>query len=296
MIDLNLVRVLIAIHETGSVSGAAERLHVTQPSVSHALARLRDILGDPLFKRTREGMEPTFFSTQMYQIFRPALDSIEAAIVTRRHFDPQTSNRTFRVALSDLGEMTFLRHLIPLLHCSAPGISVEIVSLNLAEIDEWFASGRIDLAVGRYVPTDVRSRSEFLFREHYVCLMSASHPRIAETLTMESYLKEGHIVVDAQAGHWQGHDSLAAEGKDRRVVLSVPHFIGLQDLVADSELLAIVPSRTGRSFSSRGTVKALNLPFPGPDFEVRIYWRDNLGDQEAMEWLRHITRTALCTI
>ncbi|QAA98397.1 MULTISPECIES: LysR family transcriptional regulator [Agrobacterium tumefaciens complex] len=296
MIDLNLVRVLIAIHETGSVSAAAERLHLTQPSVSHALARLRDLLDDPLFKRTREGMEPTFFSTQMYQIFRPALDSIEAAIITRRNFDPTTSKRTYRIALSDLGEMTFLRPLIPLLYRSAPGISVEIVSLNLAEIDEWFASGRIDLAVGRYVSADVQSRSEFLFREHYVCIMSANHPRIAETLTMEDYLKEGHIVVAPHAGHWQGHDSLSAEGKDRRVVLNVPHFIGLQDLVADSDLLAIVPSRTGRSFSSRGTVKALDLPFPGPDFEVRIYWRDNLGDKDALEWLRHITRSALDTI
>src|SRR5271154_5103828 len=105
MIDLNLVRVFVTIYETGSVSAAADRLHVSQPSVSYALARLRDLLGEPLFTRHREGMTPTFFAPQLQAKFRRAVSDIETVIEATRNFDPASSTRRFRLALSDIGEL-----------------------------------------------------------------------------------------------------------------------------------------------------------------------------------------------
>ena len=98
----------VTIYETGSVSAAAERLHVSQPSISYTLKRLRDLLGEPLFKRTRDGMAPTYFATQLYEKFRIAISEIEGAIESTRKFDPYLSSRRFRLAMSDLGEIYLL--------------------------------------------------------------------------------------------------------------------------------------------------------------------------------------------
>ena len=108
MIDLNLIRAFVTIYETGSVSAAADRLHVSQPSISYTLKRLRDLLGEPLFKRTREGMAPTYFATQLYEKFRNAVSEIEGAIESTRKFDPY--RRRFRLATSDIGEISLLPH------------------------------------------------------------------------------------------------------------------------------------------------------------------------------------------
>src|SRR5260370_41525563 len=110
--DLNLIRTFVAIYETRSVSAAAKRLSITQPSVSYSLNRLRDLLQDPLFTRTRGGMVPTFNATQLFEASTRALDDIAAAIVAARQFDPLHSFRSFRLAFSDLGDLQFLPPLV----------------------------------------------------------------------------------------------------------------------------------------------------------------------------------------
>src|ERR1700761_7596420 len=123
-IDLNLIRTFVAIYETQSVSGAAKRLNITQPSVSYSLNRLRDLLNEPLFTRTRDGMVPTFNATQLFNAFKGALDSIDSAISATRSFDPSQSDRTFRLALSDLGELYFLSILVREFQAVAPSVGL----------------------------------------------------------------------------------------------------------------------------------------------------------------------------
>jgi len=140
-IDLNLIRTFVAIYETQSVSGAAKRLNITQPSVSYSLNRLRDLLHDPLFTRSRDGMVPTFNSTQLFASFKAALNSIESAISATRQFDPSKSERTFRLALSDLGELYFLPFLVRELQAIAPSVGLEIVQIDSNLVADWLQTG-----------------------------------------------------------------------------------------------------------------------------------------------------------
>jgi DNA-binding transcriptional LysR family regulator len=201
VIDLNLIRAFVTIYETGSVSAAAERLHVSQPSISYTLKRLRDLLEELLFKRTRDGMAPTYFATQLYEKFRIAISEIEGAIENTRKFDPYLSSRRFRLAMSDLGEIYLLPHLMAALQKIAPDLGFDIVAVEVTKLEEWLNAGKIDAAVCNrgYVPVD--SAGEVIFTDHYVCLASSRHPRLSSELTMQQYLAERHVLVDPETGH-----------------------------------------------------------------------------------------------
>jgi DNA-binding transcriptional LysR family regulator len=284
MIDLNLVRVFVTIYETGSVSGAAGRLHITQPSVSYALARLRDQWGDPLFKRTRDGMQPTVLASQLYGSFRASLTDIERAVALTRKFDPELSTRRFRLALSDLGEVFFLPHVLRGLQVRAPLVELEVIQVEIDRMDEWLRTGKIDAAVCNrsYVP--VQAKCELMFVERYVCMLRSSHPRIGESLSMEQFLNERHVVVSAGTGHHFVEDRLREASVERTVSLRVPHFSVLPEIISSSDLLVTLPERVAKVYAQKNDLKTLDLPFTVPEFEVSLHWHEHSGDNTAQLW------------
>lgn len=292
MIDLNLVRVFVTIFETGSVSGAAERLHVTQPSVSYALARLRDQLGDPLFKRSRDGMQPTVLASQLYGSFRSSLSDIERAVALTRRFEPQLSTRRFRLALSDLGEVYFLPHVLRALQVQAPLIELEVVQLESERIGEWLKTGKIDAAVCNrsYLPVQVKCES--MFEERYICMARNDHPRVGDTLSMEQFLAERHVVVSAGTGrHFE--DRLLEAGIERTVSLRVPHFSVLPEIISSSDMLVSLPERVAKVYVERNSLKTLELPFDAPRFELSLYWHEHSGDDTAQRWFCQFLRETI---
>jgi DNA-binding transcriptional LysR family regulator len=293
MIDLNLIRVFVSIYETGSVSAAAERLHVSQPSVSYTLARLRDLLGEPLFKRTREGMTPTFFATQLYGKFRKAVSEIEGAIESTRSFDSHLSSRRFRLAMSDIGEIFFLPHIMTTLQKIAPDIEIDIISVEISKLEEWLSAGKIDAALCNrgYLPVD--SAGEIIFSERYVCLASSRHPRLTNDLTMQQYLAERHVVVAPESGHSLVEERLRELGCTRKVTLRVPHFSVLPQVVATTDLLLTIPSRMARMFSAQHPVRAFDLPFDVREIDVMLRWHEHSGDIVAQRWLCQTLRECL---
>lgn len=284
MIDLNLVRVFVTIYETGSVSGAAERLHVTQPSVSYALGRLRDQWGDPLFKRTRDGMQPTVLASQLYGTFRSSLADIERAVALTRKFDPRSSNRRFRLALSDLGEVFFLPHVLRGLQAKAPLVELEVIQIEIDRMDEWLRTGKIDAAVCNRSYLPVQAKCELMFVERYVCMARKDHPRIDETLDMEQFLAERHVVVSAGTGHHFVEDRLREAGIERAVSLRVPHFSVLPEIISTSDLLVTLPERVASVYAERNGLKTMTLPFNVPEFEVSLHWHEHSGDSSAQLW------------
>ncbi|WP_162983650.1 LysR family transcriptional regulator, partial [Pseudomonas aeruginosa] len=207
-IDLNLIRTFVILYEAGSVTLAAERLFVTQPSVSYALARLRELFDDALFTRTRDGIQPTFVAEQLYGTFRESLTRIEGAVQSVRHFDPATTERRFRIALTDLGEVGFLSLILERLTRDAPFAEVEVLPLQVDEVGTWLSSAKVDAAICRQpVPG---ARSQRVLHERYVCLLSDRHPRIGDSLSLEQYLAERHIVVTRTSGHGIAEDVLEA--------------------------------------------------------------------------------------
>ena len=293
MIDLNLIRVFVAIYQTGSVSGAAHRLHVSQPSVSYALARLRDLLGEPLFTRNRDGMAPTFFADQLYGRFRHALSDIETAIESARNFDPCTSTRRFRLALSDMGELYFLARIVETLRDKAPSAELDVVMLDLEQLDEWLSAGKVDAAICGRGSVRLQSPGEVLFKERYVCLAKLDHPRLQSGLTLEAYLAEQHIEVAPSTAQHLVVDRLHELGHERRFGLRVPHVSVLPDIVASTDLLVTLPSRLARSFAERKRLQVLELPFRVPEIEIVLAWHEGGGDSAARHWLCTLLRDTL---
>jgi len=284
MIDLNLVRVFVTIYETGSVSGAAERLHVTQPSVSYALSRLRDQWGDPLFKRTRDGMQPTVLASQLYAAFRSSLTDIERAVALTRRFEPENSTRRFRLALSDLGEVFFLPHILRGLQAKAPLVELEVIQIEIDRMDEWLRTGKIDAAVCNRSYLPVQAKCELMFIERYVCMVRDDHPRIGESVSMEQFVNERHVVVSAGTGHHFVEDRLREAGIARTVSLRVPHFSVLPEIISSSDLLVTLPERVAKVYAERNGLKTMDLPFTVPEFEVSLHWHEHSGDSSAQLW------------
>ena len=294
--DLNLIRTFVAIYETQSVSAAAKRLNVTQPSVSYALNRLRDVLNDPLFTRTRDGMVPTFNATQLFHAFRNALESIEVAISATRQFDPQLSKRSFRLALSDLGELYFLPLLVRELKRIAPQVGLEIVQIDSERIGDWLQTGSVDAAVGNVQLAGGRERKKTIFTESYSCLLSASHPTIGDTLRLAEFVAAEHVVVAPFTGHHLVEDVMSEMGLTRKVALRVPHFTSLVAVIASTDLLLTLPTRIANAFAMDGRMRVLPLPIPIPSFDVNLYWYPHAEDSTAQQWFCDTISRALSTV
>ncbi|HEV2608796.1 MAG TPA: LysR family transcriptional regulator [Noviherbaspirillum sp.] len=294
-IDLNLVRVFVTIYETRSVTVAAERLFLTQPSVSYALGKLRDALHDPLFMRGPQGLVPTACGEMTYRKFSAAMASIESAIEPTTGFDPQQSSQRFRIAMSDIGEMTFLPPIMEHMQREAPNVELEVVQVAIDEVAGWLAAGKVDAAVGNLPGLVGVVKNRKLFSEHYVCLVGAGNAAIGESLSLEDFLSGRHIVVSSPfSGHRLVEDILRQQGVSRKVILQVPHFTIVPNLMTiNKDLLVTMPSRVGRYFALSGSLRALEVPIELPHFEVRMFWHEHQEEKRSHQWLRNVIYQAL---
>ncbi|AHV94745.1 LysR family transcriptional regulator [Bordetella holmesii] len=207
-LDLNLVRLMTAVFETRSVSLAAERLGLTQPTVSYGLAKLRQAYGDALFVRDGRGMAPTPRAEQIYLAFQEALACIDSTYELASPFDPGSTTRRFRVAMSDIGGLCFLPPLVAHMRKVAPLADLEVVQMPVDTLIEHLAGSKVDAAIGNLPMLHEKLHSRLLFREHYVCLMAQSHPASHRALTLTSFLAARHVLVTSpflRTRMWKTH-------------------------------------------------------------------------------------------
>lgn len=296
-LDLNLVRVFLTVFDAGSVSRAAERMNVTQPSISYALSKLRKLMGDPLFIRSRDGMRPTPLAERIHVELAIALNRIDDVLADSLAFVPLTSSRTFVVAMSDIGEMVFLPPILQALRREAPKVKLKIVQPPLEQLRRGLATGSVTAAVGHYPSLAAEMRTTPLFDEHYVCCMRAGHHYLDGPLTLARFAAARHVEVASEAtGHHMVQRALDANGIDRHIALSIAHFATLSRVIAGSDLLAIVPSRLADLFARDETVAACDLPFAVPSFPVQIYVQPNGEAARASQWLRSLIAGALANM
>jgi DNA-binding transcriptional LysR family regulator len=183
-LDLNLLLVFDALLRTRSTTLAAEELRLTQSAVSNALKRLRVAFSDPLFVKTPEGMLPTEFAQKLARPISEGLSSIRDAVETKSSFDPSTSDRTFHIYMSDIGQMVFMPKLIAELAKTAPKLKIVTVEVSHKDAQYAMATGGIDLAIGLFMNFSSGFHEQRLFREHYVAMVRRDHPREAHTETL----------------------------------------------------------------------------------------------------------------
>ncbi|UYG03383.1 LysR family transcriptional regulator [Halomonas sp. LR3S48] len=282
-IDLNLMRTFVLLYETGSVTQTAERLYVTQPSISYALARLRDLFEDRLFVRTRQGMEPTIAARQLYPSLRDALQQLQDTIESSRDFDPATCTRRFRLALTDLGEMALLPKLMSHLHDQAPQAELEVVPLEIEHAEEWLAAGRVNALICSRPLTGAAIARHVLLRDRYVCLLNQE--RFGKgPLTRERFIAARHVAVTSSSGHGMAEEVMRQEGIQRKVSLEIPHFSVLPRVLHDSDLIAIMPLQVAASFTEGSPLTIHELPFHVPEFEVALHWQAQASRSPSQRW------------
>jgi DNA-binding transcriptional LysR family regulator len=285
-VDLNLLVALDALLQTGSVSGAAARVGLSTPAMSHALARLRKQLEDPVLVRAGQGMVPTPRAEALREPVRELVTSVHAVLGPAPGFHPATADRELRVRASDYVLSTLGPALDQRLATAAPGLRLRF-SPNASEDPEHVREGVVDLAIGVYRELPPECRIQKLFEERLVCVVRREHPTIRGRLTLEQFAETPHVQV-APRGRPGGYvdQVLAREGLHRRVVRAVPFFLSGLQLAAGSDYLLTVPERLARAWAETFDLRVLEPPVPFAPYAVVQLWHPRHEADAGHGWLR----------
>lgn len=296
-VDLNLLCVFDALMQELNVTRAGERLGLSQPSVSHALARLRKLWADPLFTRTAAGVEPTPYARQIAEPIRQGLARLEQGINIPSAFDPTRSERTFHLLISDIGEVAYLPPLLARFQTVAPLINLRVLALPREQYSAALGSGEADLAIGFLPGLKAGFYQQRLMDDSYVCLTRSDHPRIRKSITLQQFSEESHVLVEPAGSRLTRtmtqsstttliERHLSQQGLQRRIALRVPHFVVVPVIVQSSDLLATVPSYVMSSIITPHNLKTVPLPFAVPRFDIKQFWHERNHYDAANQWLR----------
>ncbi len=286
-LDLNLLQVFDAVLREKSVTRAGQRVGLSQPAMSNALARLRKLFGDPLFVRTPGGMNPTPYALRLADPVRQALDLLALTLREQAGFDPATSTRTFRFHMSDIGEVVFLPPMLERLKRDAPGARVEVAQYPVDGIRESLATGKIDIALGFMPELGGGIAQRRLFRDRYVCLARKDHPVIRRTLTTGQFRAVRHaLIASSGTGHEVVERTLDEQGLGGNIALRVPHFMVVPMILARTDLVCTVPWQLAQAFKAMGNFRVHEMPIAIPSFDVRLLWHERFEQEPGHRWLR----------
>lgn len=284
-LDLNLLVTLDVLLAEHHVTRAAERLNLSQPAVSVHLARLRDVFGDPLLLPGPRGMRPTARADALREPLREALEGLRRAVAKPDAFDPAQATHSWRIAAFDYAEMVVLLPVLAGLRAAAPGTRLAVVQTPPATLGRLAERGDIDLALHTHdgAPEGLHHRP--LFTERYVLAGRAGHPGLKRRPTLAQFCRLEQVVVSPDGGGFTGPTdaALAARGMSRRVVLSVPHFLFVGPVLANTDLVAVLPERIVRS---QPGLRQVEPPVEVPGFEMTLLWPERLHRDAAHTWLR----------
>ncbi len=284
-LDLNLLRVLVAIDQCRSVTGAGRQVALSQPATSHALARLREAFGDPLYVRATGGLMPTPLAERIAPVAARHLEALEAALTRPEAFDPLQSVTDWRLSLSDLGEMVFLPAIADALLSEAPRTRVSNAAVPAERVADALARREIDLAIGMMDPKQRGLHSTLLFRERYLALSSLDCP--PEWRERTGFHQASLVVAAPTATYHQGiAESLERHKLAHRIVVRARHYAAVPDLVARGRLVAIVPEMFARMACARQPLAMWPVPLRVPPYEVGMVWHAATDTDPAQQWLR----------
>jgi DNA-binding transcriptional LysR family regulator len=294
LFDLNLLVALDALIIEGSVSGAARRIGIGQPAMSHALGRLRDLFGDPLLVRVGSTMRPTARALDLAEPVARVLADIRANVLADRVFLPEREERVFRLGASDYVMAAILPKLLAGLHVAAANVRVAAGPVARDEADAKLTNGLIDVAVGYYPGESAAMKRETLFHEDHVCLFDADACGTTPPITLDAYLSLPHFLVSSAADFSGAIDTALAAMKCRRFVqLSTPSFLTIPFLLRGSRAVAVVPLRLARHCRDAIGLAVSPPPVKVDGFDVAMVWHARTDSDPAQRWFRDRVREAV---
>ncbi|WP_046113080.1 LysR family transcriptional regulator [Aquincola tertiaricarbonis] len=302
-LDLNLLRVFDAVMHERNLTRAAENLSLSQSAVSHALKRLRTMLGDELLTRTAFGVVPTPKAEALWPSVRTALAQLEQAIAPAG-FDPRTDTANFLMVMADATAVILLPPMVARLEALGALANLQVLPLTTRDPRKLLENNEVDVAIG-YFPAAVMAilrqgldsplRRERLYESEYQCVMRVGHPLAEGELTLDGFCAAQHLSVSLSGrAHGPIDAALAALGRQRRVMLAVNQFFTAGQVVADSDLLTVLPTSFMRATGH--TERLVTRPLPAElqmsGLQVELLWHSRHDDQPAHKWLRQLVLEA----
>lgn len=298
-IDLNLMQVFDALMHESNLTRAGFRLGLSQPTMSHALAKLRKLTGNQLFVRVPSGMEPTDFALRIAPSVTEGLKLLIGAVEGDGPFNPSRCDRTFQILMSDIGELVYLPRLLNRLAQVAPNLDLRVIQLPREAYQDALASGEADLAIGFLPALKTGVYQQRLFTDNHICLVRADHPNIKKSLSLSQFCNQSHVVIEPPGSRLSGHSvqtsttsllerHLSTLGITRRVLLRVPHFTVVPAIVQQTDLITTLPSYVLSYTRNLPNLKTFKLPFVVPSYEIKQFWHERNHKDPANRWLRAV--------
>ncbi|WP_131107949.1 LysR family transcriptional regulator [Pseudomonas sp. Sample_10] len=283
--DLNLLRVFDMLLREQNVSRAAQRLALTQPTVSNALARLRDMLGDPLLVRVGRRMCPTPRALALEGPIRAALQQIEQTLSTGDAFDPLRSHRQLRIALTDFVEQLCMPSLLASLQTQAPHLRIDVAHLSPSLPAEALDRGELDMVLGRFDHVPARFTRQLWRSETLRVAVCQDHPRLSDGLDLQRFLQLRHVWVHGGQTRGMVDQWLAEQNLVRQIVYTTPNYLQAAHLVAATELCVVLPTLLAQQFARLLPLKLYELPFALPPFDLELVRLTHRQHDPALTWL-----------
>ncbi len=303
-LDLNLLRVFDEVMAERNLTRAAHNLAMTQPAVSNALRRLRDVTGDELVRRAGYGVEPTPAALALWPAVRDALHLLRETLAPGA-FDPASARNAFVLAMADATAAKLVPGLVDIFEREAPGANLRVLPLTTRDPRALLESGSVDLAIGHFPgvlaelaalhrqernPHFLHQR---LYDGEYVIVMRRGHPLAGPSMTLDTYCAARHLLVSFSGRPFGFVDeALAALSRQRRVVLTVNQFFTAGRVVANTDLLTVLPRHFVGATGMEHELALCELPLQVPAVHVDALWHRNATHNSAHRWLRQAVERA----
>lgn len=286
-IDLNLFTVFDAIYREGGITAASKRLHLSQPAVSHALGRLRELMNDPLFERHGNEMIPTPLARTLATTIGNSLGSLEQMLHYAGRFDPASSERAFTVAVRESQESAFLPALMECVVLEAPNIDIAAIRIERRDLEDDLQSGEVDFAIDVELPVSGDVRRERVGAAPLVVLARAEHPAVRGSLDLETYLAQEHVLVTGRR-HGRGYEdiALAKLGVTRRIRVRCQQHAAAAEIVRRTDLLATLSSKYAELVNRETHHQILPFPAALAPLDSFLYWHARAEDDPACRWMK----------
>jgi DNA-binding transcriptional LysR family regulator len=286
-IDLNLFVVFDAIYTEGGITRASEALKLTQPAVSHALGRLRDLVDDPLFVRKGHGMSPTPVARELIGPVRRAIGEIEGSLSQLSHFDPLTSQREFKIGMRPIVESATIPELMLQIRDAAPSIQISSVHHNRADFQTNLTTGTLAAVVDILLPLTHNIHNQRLAGGKMVVVARKDHPVVQGHISLESYLDQDHILASSRVmGPGMEDMELFRLGLQRRIKLRCQHYWTACKVVSTSNLLLTMPEHYARFANEPLANQLIPFPMEMTAHDIFLYWHASAENDQANRWLR----------
>lgn len=287
-IDLNLLVVFDALMQERSVTRAGRRVGLTQPAVSQALSRLRQLVKDDLFLRGPKGMRPTPRALELAGPVREALAQVERALEPVA-FNPATATNSFRLAMADYAASLILPPLAHRLEHEAPAVDIRVrINDNVSALG-LLDRNEIDFAIGYHTEWPERFDGQVLFRETYVCVMRRGHPLAQERITLEEFASARHLLITLTGEATGFVDRLLRKrGLTRRIAMTANQFLVAPLIIQNSDMIMTLALRTAERFAEVNNLHIVPVPLEPDPIDLTMLWHKELSRHPAHEWMRSL--------